>query len=74
MTRDEFDHRYAATQDNTEGFTDAELERINDAVFAEVSDLELEPWSGNRTTSDHVQNMMDRKLNSYSWGPRAERD
>jgi hypothetical protein len=74
MTRDEFDHRYAATQDNTEGFTNAELERINDAVFAEVADLELGPGSENQAASDHVQNMMDRKLNSYSWGPRAERD
>lgn len=41
MTRDQFDARYASTQENTEGYTDAELRRINDEVFAAVADLDV---------------------------------
>ena len=38
MTRDQFDARFAATQENTEGYTDAQLAAINDAVFALIAD------------------------------------
>lgn len=42
MTRAQFDARYAATQDNTEGFTAQELAEINDEVFAAVADLDVD--------------------------------
>jgi hypothetical protein len=41
MTRQEFDRRFAATLDNTEGYSEAALAEINDAVFARVADLDV---------------------------------
>lgn len=60
LTRTEYDRRFAATQDTTEGFTDAQLDAINNAVFAEVEGLDLLALD----TADEVQNTMDRVLNN----------
>jgi hypothetical protein len=61
MTRNEFDSRFAASQDTTSGWSDEELEEINDAVFAEVSEMDLY----NDITDSHVKNMMARVMNSF---------
>jgi len=38
MTRDEFNNRFQATLQNTEGFTAEQLATINDNVFIQVQD------------------------------------
>jgi hypothetical protein len=43
MTRNEFDATYAATQHNTEWFTDKDLEFMNDTVFAQVKNKQIIP-------------------------------
>lgn len=58
MTRQEFNSKFAATQDTVEGFTDEQLVRINDAVFAGVADLELD----GEITEDHLKTLFDREL------------
>jgi hypothetical protein len=63
MTRNEFDARFAATQDTTEGYTDEQLTALNDAVFAEVCDLDPTPWRDD--VSETVQVVMERLMNSY---------
>lgn len=40
MTRDEFNARYAANQQNTEGFSLIELAEINNKVYEMVLELE----------------------------------
>lgn len=52
MTRHEFDRLYAATQDNTEGYTDAQLATINDAVFDDVQ--HLDPIDNIKSIVDHA--------------------
>lgn len=41
MTRQEFDDRFAASQESVRGFTDAQLGAINDAVFDKVGGLDF---------------------------------
>jgi hypothetical protein len=60
MTRQEFDRRFAATPSNTEGFSDEQLARLNDAVFAQVSDLDID----GEFTDSHVKNVSDRAFNT----------
>ena len=60
MTRQEFDARYAATQSDTEGFTDEQLTRINDAVFAEVAAMDID----DDRTDSHVKNMFARAFDA----------
>lgn len=60
MTRTEFDRNFAATRSNTEGFSDAALSTINDAVFATVAELDLD----DAITFSHVRNMFDRQFNN----------
>lgn len=42
MTRDQFDARYAATQETTQGYTDDELDEINAEVFAAVEEIDAD--------------------------------
>ena len=54
MTREEFDAKHKATQDNTEGYTDKQLEWINNFVFGQINTLPL----SNDIERDFVQYMM----------------
>jgi hypothetical protein len=42
MTRDEFNANFAARMDNTEGYTQGQLDAINCLAFEQVSDLDLD--------------------------------
>lgn len=59
MTRNEFNAHFAATMNTTEGFTQDELDEINDAVFNEVCELN---WD-DPDTDGYVQNMFAREFN-----------
>lgn len=60
MTRQEFDATFAANQDTTEGFSDSDLRAVNDAVFAEVAEMDVD----GDITQDHVKNMFAREFNA----------
>jgi len=60
MTRTEFDARFAATEQNTEGYSASALAEINDAVFARVAGLDLDDES----LSDEVKNGFAREMNA----------
>ena len=54
MTRTEFNATFAATKNNTEGFTQAQLDRLNGLVFERVSDMEADARNGAvKSTVDH---------------------
>jgi hypothetical protein len=59
MTREEFDRRFAASQDTTEGYTDAELDGVNDKVYAEVQ--KMEDYTSDKVRHE-IQNMIDHEL------------
>jgi len=40
MTRDDFDRLYAVRMDNTEGYTQSQLDALNRLAFEQVADLE----------------------------------
>ena len=52
MSRHEFT-RYLATLENTEGYSEGALERINAAVFAAVADLDADDIN-TKSTVDHA--------------------
>ena len=41
MTRDEFNANFAARMDNTEGYTQGQLDALNGLAFEQVADLDL---------------------------------
>ncbi len=61
MTRNEFDRYYAATQMNTEGYSDDQINILNDRVFARVADLELEDYD----TENTVKCVSDQEHNKF---------
>jgi hypothetical protein len=61
MTRSDFDHLFAASQATTNGFSDAELRAINDAVFAAVQHMDVE----DRATEDVVKFRFDQEHNRF---------
>jgi len=40
MTREDFDRLYAARMDNTEGYTQSQLDALNRLAFEQVADLD----------------------------------
>jgi hypothetical protein len=42
MTRDEFNRLYAVRMDNTEGYTQGQLDALNRLAFEQVADLDPE--------------------------------
>lgn len=59
MTRKEFDAQFAATSSNTEGFTAAQLQELNDAVFLRVCDIDAassEVWQAVKSAFDGEAN------------------
>jgi hypothetical protein len=61
MTREEFDQYFAATQDTTEGFTDGQLDALNDDVWEEIRMLEMDE----EVTAEHAKTVMNRIMNSW---------
>jgi hypothetical protein len=61
MTREEFDQHFAATQDTTEGFTDGQLDALNDDVWEEIRMLEMDE----EVTAEHAKTVMNRIMNSW---------
>ena len=62
MTRNEFNAKFAATSDNTEGYSDTQLQHLNDLVFENVQDLD----TADDITQSHVQNMFARHCADFS--------
>jgi len=60
MTREEFDRNFAASRDNTKGFTDAQLDALNNDAFALVADMDMR----DDITADHAKTVMDDLMNS----------
>lgn len=48
MTRSEFNRKFAATLETTDGFTQIEINDINDAVFAVVSKIDADDSDADR--------------------------
>ena len=61
MTRQEFDHSFAATMNSTEGFAQDELDEINNTVFSQVCDLDYE----GRDTEWQVANAFKVAFDAY---------
>jgi len=61
MTRNEFNSRFACNINNTEGYTELQIDEINDAVFTLVADADLDA----HTTDSHVKNMFGRVFAAY---------
>ena len=61
MTRSEFDHTFAATEDNTEGFSLDQLAAINDAVFKMAVELDI----SDDGTKSLVDAYFEREFNKY---------
>jgi hypothetical protein len=61
MTREQFD-RYAATQLNTDGWSDEQLELINCMVYEVVADLDL----GDDLTGDIVKSKFEDAFDSFT--------
>ena len=58
MTRNEFDRFFAATEQNTQGYTAAELREINDRVFAAVAEIDAE----DQYAKTEIDAVMEREL------------
>lgn len=58
MNRTDFDRRFAATDNDTDGYTAAQIVAINDAVFAEVAALDLE----DDTTKSIIDHAFERQF------------
>lgn len=64
MTRNEFNRRFAANLENTSGFSEADLAKINEAVFGEVVGLDADD------ASDAVKSAFEAEFNRwYAKGP-----
>ena len=61
MTRDDFDRLYACRMDNTEGYTQRQLDLINAIAFVAVEDLDPEE----RSTKSIVDFALERA--STNW-------
>jgi len=61
MTRDEFDRIYAARMDNTEGYTQAQLDDLNRLAFEQVADLDPDHYA----TSSIVHFALERASVHY---------
>jgi hypothetical protein len=64
MTRQEFDENLAATQDTTEGYTNVQLSEINDTVFEQVRELDIEAAS-DMWEKSRIDHMFERAMASY---------
>jgi hypothetical protein len=60
MTRQEYDRHFAATTQNTSGFTVSQLSDINDAVFGAVKDLDMEDTTTKSVVDHHIEREMVR--------------
>lgn len=64
MDRADFDRHFAATENTTEGYSDADLAVINDAVFAEVADCDI----NDLYVASTVSNMFGRVFAKFDGG------
>lgn len=60
MTREQFDRNYAATTSKTEGFTAEQLSTLNDIVFADVAEIDIDDQDMSDAQWSAIQHAFER--------------
>ena len=65
MTTEQNFNRFAVTMDNTEGYTQEQLDEINDRVMPMIEDLMALSWEGDSRADDEINEIWERELEGF---------